>query len=81
LLQIESWIFCAKGKGDPEIGMSEREVVATSWCFPMSGTDTVTTDGYYQTWTYTQWRRPRHGSGGDGYLYFKNGTLSRIERR
>ena len=51
------------------IGMTQEEVIASSWGKPQSVNRTTGTWGTHEQWVY----------GGKNYLYFENGTLSSIQ--
>ena len=53
---------------DPVIGMTEDEVIASSWGRPSSRNTTTTIDGIREQWVYRR-----------GYLYFENGILTAIQ--
>jgi hypothetical protein len=70
--------LCAKGKGEPQIGMTEREVISTSWCLPVKTNDTITARRKSSQWVYEGWRME---NGHKGYLYFEDGELVTIQTR
>lgn len=53
---------------DPVIGMTEDEVLASSWGRPSSRNTTTTKGGIHEQWVYRR-----------GYLYFDNGILTAIQ--
>ena len=57
------------GTGPARLGMSTKEAIHTSWCFP-NKTNTTETAGHMRE----QWVYP-----GRGYLYFDNGRLTAIQ--
>jgi hypothetical protein len=78
---MAAWVarYCA-ARGEPRIGMTEWEVVAsTTWCLPSHINDTETAGHTRRQLVY---RSNVAGSGGhDGYLYFENGRLVAIQRQ
>jgi hypothetical protein len=78
---MAAWVarYCV-ARGEPRIGMTEWEVVAsTTWCLPSHINETETAGHIRRQLVY---RSNVAGSGGhDGYLYFENGRLVAIQRQ
>jgi hypothetical protein len=62
------------GTGPVRIGMTEREAIHTSWCFP-DKKNTTETAGH----TSAQWVYQSPGDFKRGYLYFDDGRLTAIQ--
>lgn len=74
-------LFCGTHHGEPQIGMSEDEVLETSWCFPVSITETVTASHLQRQLVYHREMAGRPwGNGHEGILHFDNGHLITIQR-
>jgi hypothetical protein len=73
--------FCVFGHGDPKIGMTEIEAMATSWCYPTSVTETITAGHTSRQYVYRrEFLGYPWGNGHEGYLYFDDGRLVTIQR-
>lgn len=55
-------------KGEPEIGMTEQEVYASSWGYPNKKNTTTTASGTREQWVYDY-----------GYIYLTNGIVTSIQ--
>lgn len=62
-------IAAAKKKEGVSIGMSQEDVIASSWGRPESINKSIYSFGVHEQWVY----------GGRNYLYFKNGVLDSIQ--
>ena len=59
----------SKPKSPPRIGMTEAQVLASSWGKPTSVNTTITAYGNSEQWVY----------GYGMYVYFRNGKVSAIQ--
>jgi hypothetical protein len=57
------------GTGPARLGMSTKEAIHTSWCFPAKKNTTETVGHMREQWVYPD----------RGYLYFDNGRLTTIQ--
>lgn len=55
---------------EPAIGMTEMEVMASTWGWPEKRNKTTTAGGESEQWVYE-----------DGYIYFKDGVVTAIQER
>lgn len=67
--------ICQMGYGEPKIGMTTFEVLATSWCVPDDIHTTETADGTAQQWSY----KPSHASR-SVFVYFQQGRVVAISQ-
>lgn len=67
--------ICRVGYGEPKIGMTTFEVLATSWCAPDNIHTTETAAGTVEQWDY----KFPHASG-PVFLYFERGRLAAISQ-
>ena len=57
------------GTGPAHLGMTTKEAIHTSWCFPEKRNTTETAGHIREQWVYQS----------RGYLYFDNGHLTAIQ--
>lgn len=55
---------------EPAIGMSELEIIASTWGPPKDKNKTTTANGESEQWVYE-----------DGYIYFENGKVTAIQEK
>jgi len=73
--------LCRGGSGEPAIGMTEVQAVATAWCVPVEMNETITAGHTRRQYVYlAEYLGRNWGSGRVGYLYFDNGILVAIQR-
>lgn len=58
-------------KKEPEIGMTENEVLASTWGWPNKKNTTETAYAVHEQWVYND----------RGYIYFENGIVTTIQKR
>lgn len=70
ILKVSDSIDVPKMKENPTIGMTEKEVIASTWGYTSKKNLTTTAQGTKEQWVYDR-----------GYIYFENGIVTAIQEK